>query len=155
LSWPPQPHSGSLTKLIFVPVLGVVKRLPRNFPRIRSAGRHVDLALAAWNAVSFRTMKLRNTSHDSKSQRLAPRVANLEEKLFGVMERNSHLEEENASLHKEVASLQQQLAAARKDSSTSSKPPSSDMVKPPKPTGRVRQFSRYAAASFRIALSNA
>jgi transposase len=32
-----------------------------------------------------------------------------------------------------VARLQGQLAAARKDSSTSSKPPSSDIVKPPKP----------------------
>jgi len=78
-------------------------------------------------------MKLRNTIHDSESQRLAQRVAKLEEKLFEVMECNSQLKEENASLHKEVASLQQQLAAARKDSSTSSKPPSSDMVKPPKP----------------------
>src|SRR5271168_4577816 len=32
-----------------------------------------------------------------------------------------------------VQSLQEQLAAARKDSSTSSKPPSSDIVKPPRP----------------------
>src|SRR5208283_911415 len=32
-----------------------------------------------------------------------------------------------------VARLQEQLATARKDSSTSSKPPSSDIVKPPKP----------------------
>ena len=32
-----------------------------------------------------------------------------------------------------VLELQKQLAAARKDSSTSSKPPSSDIVKPPKP----------------------
>jgi len=33
-----------------------------------------------------------------------------------------------------VQGLQEQLAAARKDSSTSSKPPSSDIVKPPRPT---------------------
>src|SRR6266480_87055 len=32
-----------------------------------------------------------------------------------------------------VAQLQAQLAEARKDSSTSAKPPSSDIVKPPKP----------------------
>jgi uncharacterized protein DUF6444 len=32
-----------------------------------------------------------------------------------------------------VARLQEQLAAERKDSGTSSKPPSSDIVKPPKP----------------------
>jgi transposase len=36
------------------------------------------------------------------------------------------------ALHATVAHLQEQLAAARKDSSTSSKPPSSDIVKPPK-----------------------
>src|SRR5512135_3773734 len=37
------------------------------------------------------------------------------------------------ALQATVAQLQRQLAAARKDSSTSSKPPSSDIVKPPKP----------------------
>jgi transposase len=42
-----------------------------------------------------------------------------------------------------VARLQEQLASARKDSSTSSKPPSSDIVKPPKPpsaTGSKRRI---------------
>jgi transposase len=38
--------------------------------------------------------------------------------------------------------LQQQLAAARKDSSTSSKPPSSDLVKPPKPPPPPGQSKR-------------
>src|SRR5262245_41455458 len=37
------------------------------------------------------------------------------------------------ALEVSVARLQEQLAAARKDSSNSSKPPSSDIVKPPKP----------------------
>src|SRR5205809_1487172 len=37
------------------------------------------------------------------------------------------------ALQAAVTQLQEQLAAARKDSSTSSKPPSSDIVKPPKP----------------------
>jgi transposase len=37
------------------------------------------------------------------------------------------------ALQATVAQLQEQLAQARKDSSTSSKPPSSDLVKPPKP----------------------
>src|SRR5450759_4414277 len=37
------------------------------------------------------------------------------------------------ALEATVARLQSQLAAVRKDSSTSSKPPSSDIVKPPKP----------------------
>ncbi|MEW6332614.1 MAG: IS66 family transposase [Pseudomonadota bacterium] len=73
-------------------------------------------------------------------------MAKLEEKLFGVMERNAQLEEENARLHEEVArlrqevaDLKQQLAAARKDSSTSSKPPSSDIVKPKKPPAKGGQ----------------
>src|SRR4051812_41124662 len=38
-----------------------------------------------------------------------------------------------AQLRATLAQVQAQLAAARKDSSTSSKPPSSDLVKPPKP----------------------
>ena len=38
-----------------------------------------------------------------------------------------------AALQATVEQLQKQLAAARKDSSNSSKPPSSDIVKPPKP----------------------
>jgi transposase len=38
------------------------------------------------------------------------------------------------ALRLDLAQLQQQLAQTRKDSSTSSKPPSSDLVKPPKPT---------------------
>src|ERR1700747_171571 len=42
------------------------------------------------------------------------------------------LEAELAALKQVVAQLQVQLASARKDSSTSSKPPSSDIVKPPK-----------------------
>jgi len=85
-------------------------------------------------------MKLREPKCDSEHDRLAQRMAKLEEKLFSVLERNAELEEENARLRAEVerlgaenARLQQQLAAARKDSSTSSKPPSSDIVKPKKP----------------------
>jgi transposase len=47
-----------------------------------------------------------------------------------------------AALQAVAVQLQEQLAAARKDSSTSSKPPSSDLVKPPKPappTGSQRR----------------
>jgi len=85
-------------------------------------------------------MKLREAKCDSELDRLAQRVAKLEEKLFGAMERiatleaeNAHLRDENRHLHEQNARLEQQLAAARKDSSTSSKPPSSDIVKPKKP----------------------
>src|ERR1700728_1408488 len=43
------------------------------------------------------------------------------------------LRQQLADLGAVVAQLQEQLAVARKDSSTSSKPPSSDLVQPPKP----------------------
>src|SRR5438105_1364192 len=54
------------------------------------------------------------------------------------------------ALQATVAQLQGQLAQARKDSSTSSKPPSSDLVKPPKapprPTALARRATRPSAA---------
>lgn len=40
--------------------------------------------------------------------------------------------EEDQRLHKRIDQLERELAKARKNSSTSSKPPSSDIVKPPK-----------------------
>jgi transposase len=48
-----------------------------------------------------------------------------------------------AQLQVTVAQLQTQLAAARKDSSTSSKPPSSDIVKPPNPQAPAGQDNRH------------
>jgi transposase len=47
-----------------------------------------------------------------------------------------------AQLQAALAEVQAQLAAARKDSSTSSKPPSSDIVKPPKPAAPAGQDKR-------------
>ena len=44
-----------------------------------------------------------------------------------------HLLEENQRLHQRIAHLERELAKARTSSKTSSKPPSSDIVKPPKP----------------------
>lgn len=41
--------------------------------------------------------------------------------------------EENQRLHQRIEQLERELATARKNSRTSSKPPSSDLVKPPKP----------------------
>jgi transposase len=52
------------------------------------------------------------------------------------------LQAKQAELGAALAQLQAQLAAARKDSSTSSKPPSSDIVKPPKPAPPAGQQKR-------------
>src|ERR1700722_12606048 len=52
------------------------------------------------------------------------------------------LEARLAALEATVARLQEQLAAARKNSATSSKPPSSDIVKPPKPSPPEGQDQR-------------
>src|SRR3954451_19539531 len=52
------------------------------------------------------------------------------------------LESELAALKQVVDQLGRQLAAARKDSSTSSKPPSSDIVKPPRPSPPEGQDKR-------------
>ena len=46
------------------------------------------------------------------------------------------------ALQAAVSRLQEQLAGARKDSSTSSKPPSSDIVKPPRPSAASDQTPR-------------
>ena len=92
-------------------------------------------------------MKLQEAIPCPNCERLAQRVARLEDQLHQTVQRIARLEEENtqlpeenarlraenAQLHQEIARVQQQLAAARKDSSTSSKPPSTDIVKPKKP----------------------
>ena len=56
------------------------------------------------------------------------------EQLVEIIER---LERRIAALEAENADLKRRLAAASKDSSTSSKPPSSDIVKPPRPPGHA------------------
>lgn len=49
---------------------------------------------------------------------------------------------EVAELRARMARLEEELAKARKNSSTSSKPPSSDIVKPPKPGGRGKRTKK-------------
>jgi transposase len=61
-------------------------------------------------------------------ERLTKRVAELEKQLAAALAR--------------IEDLERQLAAARKDSSTSSKPPSSDIVKPPRPLTASRTRRR-------------
>lgn len=56
----------------------------------------------------------------------------LEEQIGALQARMAELEKENTELKRRQAELEIQLARARKDSCTSSKPPSSDIVKPPK-----------------------
>ena len=46
---------------------------------------------------------------------------------------------ENAQLRAELAASQSKLAAAKKNSGNSSKPPSSDIVKPPRPKGKKKR----------------
>lgn len=56
----------------------------------------------------------------------------IQEQIGALQARVVELEKENSVLKRRQAELEIQLARARKDSSTSSKPPSSDIVKPPK-----------------------
>jgi len=71
-------------------------------------------------------MKLRPKSPCGESERLAKRVAQQDAEMALLRSQLSQALER-------IAQLERELAAARKNSSTSSKPPSSDMVKPPKP----------------------
>jgi transposase len=50
--------------------------------------------------------------------------------------------EATAPLRERIAQLEAELARRKKDSSNSSKPPSSDIVKPPKPGGRGKRAKR-------------
>jgi len=54
----------------------------------------------------------------------------------------AELEKRLAAALTRIAELERQLASARKDSSTSSKPPSSDIVKPPRPAAQARVGQR-------------
>jgi transposase len=77
-------------------------------------------------------MKLRERSPSAKSKRLADRVAQQDAEI-------ALLRSQLAQAMERITQLERQLAAARKDSSTSSKPPSSDLVKPPKTTRKDGQ----------------
>jgi transposase len=59
--------------------------------------------------------------------------------------RCQELERQHQALAAEVAQLKAQLAAAKKNSANSSKPPSSDIVKPPKPAPRGRRKRQRGA----------
>lgn len=66
-------------------------------------------------------------------------------RLYTEVEVRRLIEEATAPLRARIAQLEAQLAGAKKDSSTSSKPPSSDIVKPPRAdakTGKGRKRKR-------------
>ena len=69
-------------------------------------------------------------------------IAALEKQVAELVRHNQILIEQNTELAKHIAKLEQQVAVLSKNSSNSSKPPSSDIVKPPKEAkskGRRRQ----------------
>jgi transposase len=53
--------------------------------------------------------------------------------------------EENKRLHHRIADLERELAKSRKTSKTSSKPPSSDLVKPPTSPKKLTVFGKRTA----------
>jgi len=60
------------------------------------------------------------------------RIAELEEQVAELLEANEQLVKKNAALIERVTQLVEKVAKLFKNSSNSSKPPSSDIVKPPK-----------------------
>ena len=71
----------------------------------------------------------------SDNRHLAEEVAQLKLQLAHALARIAELEQQNAQ-------LQRQLAKVKKNSSNSSKPPSSDIVKPKIPKGKGRRGKR-------------
>jgi transposase len=65
---------------------------------------------------------------------LCPNCQQTQAQFTAQQARLVELAAEVVNLQQQISHLQKQLAAARKDSSTSSKPPSSDIVKPPLPS---------------------
>lgn len=67
---------------------------------------------------------------------LERRVAALEAQLAAALDKLATALDQLAETQRQLAETQRQLAAARKTSANSSKPPSSDLVKPPPPGGK-------------------
>jgi transposase len=78
----------------------------------------------------------------TKARKSCPNCSRLQAKLNAQQAELEAQRQRLAAIEATVASLQEQLAAARKNSATSSKPPSSDIVKPPKPSPPEGQAQR-------------
>src|SRR5438270_4542709 len=70
----------------------------------------------------------------AKARKSCPNCSRLQAKLNAQQAELEAQKRRLAALEATVARLEEQLAAARKNSATSSKPPSSDIVKPPRPS---------------------
>ena len=81
-------------------------------------------------------MSKRKVQGGSDYRRLVEEVASLKAKLAQALDRIDDLEQRNARLEQQNAELREQLAKAKKNSTNSSKPPSSDIVKPKTPKGK-------------------
>ena len=66
------------------------------------------------------------------------RISELEAQLKAALDKNEQLEAK-------IAALESALGASQKNSNNSSKPPSSDIVKPPKPKGKGRRKRKIGA----------
>jgi len=90
-------------------------------------------------------MKRRAAKKGQKKTGQRARIRQLEPENARLRAENARLRAENADLRSRVERLERLLAKAQKDSSTSSKPPSSDIVKPPaerRGKGRTKALKR-------------
>lgn len=78
----------------------------------------------------------RTTLEQLSKTELIEIIIRLEERVAALEARCATLEKRNAELEARCVKLEADLAKARKNSSNSSKPPSSDIVKPPRPAGQ-------------------
>jgi len=80
-------------------------------------------------------LEQQNAELSRQNATLVARCTRLEKQFAELTVRGGRLEQENTELRTRCAKLEAELASARKNSSNSSKPPSSDIVKPPRPRG--------------------
>jgi FtsZ-binding cell division protein ZapB len=80
---------------------------------------------------------------DLSIKRLLTRLETLEAEVASLRRENQKLRQENQQLRRDNQHLRDEIARLKKNSSNSSKPPSSDIVAPPKD----RRFDRHGAVA--------